>query len=119
MSSAGRPSRRFRPELGKFTAKHQRRLIVELADRGVQIELDDVPEELQSDHLRVRLVPRDAARTGCCPTPKKIRFRDRGAAALAFDRIGDRNGQHFANDPARVYRCRCGGWHITSQPSRR
>ena len=92
---------------------------MELVDRGVRIELDDVPEELQSDHLRERLVPRSAGRTGGCPTPTKIRFRDRAAAALAMDRIGNRNGQHFANNLVRVYRCRCGGWHITSRPSRR
>lgn len=119
VSSAGRPSRRFRPELGEFTAKQQRRLIVELVDRGVRIELDDVPEELRSDHLRERLTPRSTGRTGGCPTPTKIRFRDRAAATLAMGRIGDRNGQHFANNLERVYRCRCGGWHITSRPARR
>ncbi|CPZ76761.1 Uncharacterised protein [Mycobacteroides abscessus] len=119
VSSAGRPSRRFRPELGVFTAKQQRRLIVELVERGVRIDLDDVPEELQSDHLRERLVPGSAGRTSGCPTPTKIRFRDRAAASLAMDRIGDRNGQHFANNLVRVYRCPCGGWHITSRPARR
>jgi hypothetical protein len=42
VSSAGRLARRFRPELGVFTAKQQRRLIVELVDRGVRIELEEV-----------------------------------------------------------------------------
>jgi hypothetical protein len=33
-----------------------------------------------------------------------------------MDRIGGRHSQHFANNLMRVYRCRCGGWHITVGP---
>ncbi|SIH24705.1 Uncharacterised protein [Mycobacteroides abscessus subsp. abscessus] len=118
LASSGRPPRRFRPEFGAFTHKQQRKLITELVERGMRISLDEVPEELHSDHLRERLSSvhtENKARQ--CPNPQKLRFPDSVAAALAMDRIENRHGQHFSKNLERVYRCRCGGWHIrTTRP---
>lgn len=51
-----------------------------------------------------------------CPTPEKGRFRTRGEALRAVDRIVKDNAQAVAPlpfAPQRAYRCACGVWHLT------
>lgn len=54
-----------------------------------------------------------------CPTPKKISYRKRWEAERVLGRIWRKGVKGGGKLPTCVYKCRCGHWHLTSQPRRR
>jgi hypothetical protein len=63
---------------------------------------------------------RKTVRKTKCPTGK-VAFLSQGEAQRAIDRIATENLQAAVpaiTAPSRAYRCRCGAWHLTSQPKR-
>lgn len=51
-----------------------------------------------------------------CPTASKTGYPDELTAKIIMARILVEPGPARAKLPVRAYRCRCGRWHLTSQP---
>lgn len=50
-----------------------------------------------------------------CPHPHKAAYDDQILAQHALPRMRQRALAEDRKPPVRVYQCRCGAWHLTSQ----
>jgi len=112
----------------KIDTETQCWVLGEVLARGVWVDATILPKSMWqlcregnafNEPTRLPVTELPSPQPAECPHPDKHQYPDRLTADVALTRILSCHARDRNHIPIRVYECRCGTWHLTSQPPRK